>query len=168
MKTVQFRENMRIALSSIAGQLLRTVLTIIIIAIGIMAPVGILTAIDAMKQAINSNFSSMGANTFTIRNRDANIRVGKGGKRPKVYRTVNYKEALAFSERYTFPAITSISTHASDIATIKFQGQKTNPNVEVIGSDENYMVTAGCDLRIGRNFSKIEITDGRRVVILGQ
>jgi putative ABC transport system permease protein len=168
MKTVYFRENMRIALSSIAGQLLRTVLTIIIIAIGIMALVGILTAIDAMKQAINSNFSSMGANTFTIRNRDANIRVGKGGKRPKVYRTVNYKEALSFTERFTFPATTSISTTASGIATIKYQGEKTNPNVEVIGSDENYMVTAGCNLRVGRNFSKIEITDGRRVVILGQ
>jgi len=159
---------MRIALSSIAGQLLRTVLTIIIIAIGIMALVGILTAIDAMKQAINSNFSSMGANTFTIRNHDANIRVGRGGKRPKVYRSINYRDATAFAERFQFPAITSISTEASGTATVKYQGQKTNPNVDIVGSDENYMITAGYDMKEGRSFSKLEITDGRRVAIIGQ
>src|ERR1700721_2421732 len=108
MKTAHFRENMRIALSSIAGQLLRTILTIIIIAIGITALVGILTSIDAMKQAINSNFSSMGANTFAIRNRDATIRIGHNGKRPKEYRNISYEEAIAFADQYTFPADVSI------------------------------------------------------------
>ena len=99
-----FRENLRIALKSIASQLLRTILTIIIIAIGITALVGILTSIDAMKQAINSNFSSMGANTFTIRNRDALIRIGHAGKRPKTYRSITFADAIAFSKQYTFPA----------------------------------------------------------------
>jgi len=168
MRTSHFKENLRIALSSIKGQLLRTVLTILIIALGIMALVGILTAIDAMKQAINSNFSSMGANTFTIGNRDANIRIGHSGKHPKVYRTINYRDALEFTKRFTFPATASISTTASGIATLKFQGQKTPPNVEVIGSDENYMVTAGQDIKQGRGFSKQEVDDGGRVVIIGQ
>lgn len=163
-----FRENLRIALSSIAGQLLRTLLTIIIIGIGIMALVGILTAIDAMKAAINSNFTSMGANTFTIRNRDATIRIGRGGRRPEVYKSITYDDAENFVKQYNFPAAVSVSTVAVGDATIKYQLTKTNPNVEVIGGDQNYLVTAGYSLKEGRNFSNEEIQNGRRSVIIGQ
>lgn len=168
MNKTQIRENIKIALNSISGQLLRTVLTMLIIAIGIFALVGILTSIDAMKEAINSNFTSMGANTFTIRNRDAVIRVGHGGKRPKVYRNITYEDATSFAKEYTFPAVVSISTNGTDIATLKYGTQKTNPNVEVDGSDENYILTSGYELSQGRNFSNEEITDGRRVIILGK
>src|SRR5580698_6199092 len=103
MKAGLFKVNIGIALSSIRGQLLRTILTIIIIAIGITALVGILTAITAMKEAINSNFSSMGANTFAIGNREATIRIGHNGKRPKQYKSITYDEALVFSQQYNFP-----------------------------------------------------------------
>ena len=163
-----FSENLKIALRSIAGQLLRTILTIIIIAIGITALVGILTSIDAMKQAINSNFTMMGANTFTIRNRDAIIRVGHGGKRPKTYKSITYDDAEAFAKQYSFPAAVSVSTVAVGDATLKYELTKTNPNVEVIGGDQNYLLTAGYDLKEGRGFSQEEIENGRRVIILGQ
>ncbi len=163
-----FRENLRIALKSIAGQLLRTVLTIIIIAIGITALVGILTSIDAMKQAINSNFTNMGANTFTIRNRDATIRIGKGGKRPKTYKSISYTDAEDFAKAYSFPAAVSVSTIAVGDATIKYELTKTNPNVQIIGGDQNYLLTAGYELKEGRGFSAEEIENGRRVIILGE
>lgn len=52
-------ENLRIAFHAIKGQMLRTVLTVLIIAIGIMALVGILTAIEGLKASINTNFTSM-------------------------------------------------------------------------------------------------------------
>ena len=163
-----FRENLRIALQSIAGQLLRTILTIIIIAIGITALVGILTSIDAMKSAINNNFTSMGANTFTIRNHDADIRVGHRGRGPKAYQSITYRDAENFAQRYTFPAAVSVSTIATFDATIKYGLVKTNPNIRIIGGDQNYLVTAGYELKEGRNFSKQEIDNGRRDVILGQ
>jgi putative ABC transport system permease protein len=163
-----FRENLRIALKSIAGQLLRTVLTIIIIAIGITALVGILTSIDAMKQAINSNFTNMGANTFTIRNRDATIRIGKGGKRPKTYKSISYTDAEDFAKAYSFPVAVSVSTIAVGDATVKYELIKTNPNVQIIGGDQNYLLTAGYELKEGRGFSAEEIENGRRVIILGE
>lgn len=167
MKLGLFRINIGIALSSIAGQLLRTILTIIIIAIGIMALVAILTAITAMKEAINSNFAEMGANTFNIRNRDAKIRIGHGGKRPKVYRSVSYDEAINFSQQYTFPAIVSIETDGTGIATLKYGGEKTDPNIEIDGTDQNNLYTSGDEIEKGRNFSPEEIKDGRRVILIG-
>lgn len=163
-----FKVNVGIAFSSIKGQLLRTILTIIIIAIGITALVGILTSITAMKEAINSNFSSMGANTFAIQNKQTNIQIGSKGKRPKTYRDITYDEALAFSQQYTMPAEVSITTDATDVATIKFDNEKTNPNVEVDGTNENFILTSGYTLSAGRNFSPEEIKDGRRVIIIGQ
>jgi putative ABC transport system permease protein len=60
------KENIRIALGSIRTQLLRTILTILIIAIGITALVGILTVVSALKNTLSSNFASKGSNTFNI------------------------------------------------------------------------------------------------------
>lgn len=168
MKPGLFKTNIGIAFSSIKGQLLRTVLTIIIIAIGITALVGILTSITAMKEAINSNFSSMGANTFAIRNREATIRIGRKGKRPKDYKNITYDQAVEFSQQYTFPAVVSITNVASDIATVKYNNEKTDPNIEIDGTNENFTVTSGYTLSSGRDFSPEEVKDGRRVIIIGQ
>ena len=55
-QTDLLKENFRISIESIKSNLLRSVLTILVIAIGIMALVGILTAIDALKNSINSEF----------------------------------------------------------------------------------------------------------------
>jgi len=168
MKPGLFKVNLGIAFSSIRGQLLRTILTIIIIAIGIMALVGILTSITAMKEAINSNFSSMGANTFAIQNKEADIKISSKGKQAKNYRSISYDEAVAFMKQYTFPADISIATDATDMATLKYENEKTDPNIEVDGSNENFILTSGYTLSAGRDFSPQEIEDGRRVIILGQ
>jgi len=147
------RENIRISLGAIRSQLLRTILTVLIISFGIMALVGILTAIDAIKSSINSNFTSMGANTFTIRNREMSVHIGRNGKRPKHFRSITYDEAVRFTREYSFPAKPSVSTFASGGSTIKFQSKKTNPNMRVFGADENYIFTSGYELDRGRNFS---------------
>jgi putative ABC transport system permease protein len=163
-----FIENIRIALLAIKGQLLRTVLTILIIALGITALVGILTAIDSIKGSLNSNFSSMGANTFSIRNREMNIRIGKGGKKPKRYRAITYEEATRFVEEFKFPASASVSTFATGTATLKFASEKSNPNIQIMGGDVNYLVAAGYELEDGRNFSDQEVLSGDHVVIIGK
>lgn len=162
------RENIRISLGSIRAQLLRTTLTVLIISIGIMALVGILTAIDAIKSSINSNFSNMGANTFTIRNREMNLRIGRNGKKPKIFKDITYDEAQRFTKDYSFPAIPSVSTMASGAGTMKYASKKTNPNMRVFGVDENYMATSGYELETGRNFTAYEVQYGSHVVIIGK
>ena len=159
-----FKENLRIALHSIRTNLLRTILTIFIIAFGIMALVGILTAIDSIKGSISNQFRSMGANTFTIVNRDS--RVSVGGRRER-YKSIEYREAMAFKEDFNFPALVSISTFASDIATVKYKSEKTNPNIPVIGSDENYIINSGYEIKKGRNISINDIESNAHVVIIG-
>lgn len=162
-----FIENIKISLQSVRSHLLRTILTILIIAIGIMALVGILTAIDAIKGSISSNFTSMGANTFTIRNRGTRVNIGKKGKRPKKYRPITWFEAERFAREFRFPSTTSVSTMATFSATIKFQSKKTNPNITVFGVDEHYLATSGNELSMGRNFTTQEILHGAHLVLIG-
>ncbi|MFL5765627.1 MAG: ABC transporter permease [Bacteroidia bacterium] len=161
-------ENIKISLRAIRSQALRTALTVIIITFGIMSLVGTLTSIDALKSSINSNFTSMGANTFTIRNREMTVRIGRNGKKPRKFRSITYDEAIKFSRLYNFPAKPSVSTFASGASTIKFESKKTNPNIRVFGGDENYMGTSGYELDKGRNFSSQEAEHGNHVVILGK
>lgn len=161
------KENIRISLDSIRSHLLRSILTVLIIAFGIMALVGILTSIDSIKYFLNENFMMMGANTFSIRNRSMRVQMGNRSTFPRNYRTISWQEAMEFKDLYDFPAVTSVFTYATNTATLKFGSLKTNPNVPVVGSDENYLATSGNELEKGRNLSVSEVNYGSHVVVLG-
>ena len=162
-----FFENLNIALQSIRGNLLRTILTVCIIAVGITALVGILTAIDSIKNSITKEFTFMGANTFTINSRGMRIQVGDKRYRTRNYSFISYYQAKEFKDKFVFPASVSISTNATGTATVKYESEKTNPNVSVQGVDENYLFTSGNEIKTGRNFTEEEINSGRNVVIIG-
>ncbi len=166
-QTTLFIENVRIALLSIKGNLLRSILTVLIIAVGITALVGILTAIDSIKTSISSEFAFMGANTFSISSRGMNVQIGNKRYRAKNYNYISYYQAKQFKEEFDFPAITAISVYSTGTATVKYGSEKTNPNISVRGIDENYLATAGYDIGKGRSFSDNDIEAGRNVVLLG-
>jgi putative ABC transport system permease protein len=164
---VLFRENLRIAFKAIRTSLLRTILTVMIIAFGIMALVGILTAIDAIQNSLTSQFSMMGANTFTIESRSMNVQIGNQSYRRKNHEYINYRQAQEFEERFVFPAEVSIQTWASGNAVVKHDDYKSNPNVQVRGVDEGFLFTAGYEIHRGRNFNSTDIRNSEPVVILG-
>jgi len=159
-------ENVRQAVTAIRSHLLRTILTILIIAFGIMALVGILTAIESIKSSISSNFARLGANTFSIRNHSMRFHGGEGNKNIH-YRNITYQEAVDFKERFSFPATVSIYTRGSEMATVKYKSEKSNPNISVLGTDENYLLTAGYEIGRGRNFSMNELQNGSYVALVG-
>jgi len=161
-----YRENISIALQSIGGNKLRTALTSLIIAIGIMALVGILTAIEGVKTSVNNAFAGLGANSFTIQNRGSGLNFGNGGHQ-KEYPPINYDEADRFKKKFTLPVIVSVNLPISGTAVAKYGSQKTNPNISVTGSNENYLATGGYKLAFGRNFSSAELEHGESVVMIG-
>lgn len=161
------RENFKVALQSISSNRLRTFLTALIIAIGITALVGILTSIDAMQSSLTESFSAMGSNSFSIRNRGLNIRIGNQGTRPKNYPNITYQDASAFKSEFTFPALVSVTVGVTGGATVKYMSEKTNPNIGISGSDENYLQSSGLTLSSGRNFSDRELELGSNVALIG-
>src|ERR1700712_8193 len=161
-----YKENIAIALQSISGNRLRTSLTSLIIAIGIMALVGILTALEGVKTSVNNAFAGLGANSFTIQNRGSGLNFGNGGPR-KVYPAISYDQADRFKKKFNLPVLTSINLQVSGTAVAKYGNKKTNPNLSVAGTNENYLITSGYKLAFGRNFSSAELEHGEDVVIIG-
>jgi putative ABC transport system permease protein len=164
-----FLFNTELAYRSVRTNKLRTGITVGIIALGIMALVGILTAIEGLKSSIYSSFSGMGANTFQITNEILKNK-SKGGDiniSSVDDRVISYRDATDFSKRFNFPSSIGISMRGSNGATVKYHSEKTNPNIDIMGVDENYMNISSTNIEAGRNFSSNEITNGSYVCVLG-
>jgi putative ABC transport system permease protein len=162
-----FRENLRISFRAIRSNKVRAILTICIIAIGIMALVGILTAIDAIKSSLTNQFTMMGANSFTITSRGMNIEIGNSKSRSKNFSRISYREAEEFKTRFDEAALVSISFNASGLCTVKYGSEETNPNVSLKGADDNNLTVSGYEIEYGRNFTSDEIQLNRHFVIIG-
>ncbi|MFN2314297.1 MAG: ABC transporter permease [Bacteroidales bacterium] len=147
---------------------MRAVLTMAIIAFGIMALVGILTAIDGLKSTLTTQFTMMGANTFSITSRSLRVTMGDQHYRTKNHSHITYREAMEFKKMFNEPAWVSVSFNASGLAEYRFRNNKTNPNISVIGSDENFLTISGEEIESGRNFSQEDLLGSRHVVIIGQ
>ena len=165
---MKLKEHLLIALDSIRANLVRSVITSLIIALGIVALVGVLTSVDGIKSSINQKFSEIGANSFTIMDREGDVSFGGGKRRLKIENTpILYREALAFKKEFTYAALVSIYADANEASTVRFGSSRTDPNVSVIGIDENYLDVAGHSIEKGRNFSGSDITLNNNFVLLG-
>lgn len=166
--TALFRENIKIAFGSIKSQLLRTILTILIIAIGITALVGILTVVAALDNTLNSNFATMGSNTFNINQYETSTKRRGSGEIEKINPIISYPEAKAFKENYSYPFTnTSISFTASTRAEVKYENEKTDPEISILGVDDYFTTNSGLEVTLGRNFSRFDIDNNTYTCILG-
>ncbi|HXS58191.1 MAG TPA: ABC transporter permease [Hanamia sp.] len=177
---MQLSDSLSLAFRTVKSNKLRTGITVAIIAFGIMALIGIITAIASMNQSLSESFSTMGANSFSIRYNDRMVRMGGGGrevkktnrnalkeKKSNARKIITYQEAKLFKERYTFPARVSISIGGPQSVIVSNDKIKTNPNISMTGADENYLMQSGYNLSAGRNFNKIDVQSGRSICILG-
>ena len=162
-----FRVNVHIALNSIKTQLLRTILTVVIIGIGIWALVGILSAVKAMENSISGSFASMGSNTFNIQRYDFNVQ-RHGGEREKVNPIISYQNIREFVDIYEYPTTqTSLSFRGTRSAEVKFESEKTDPEVQIYGINEFYLENTGTEIDTGRNFTIFDIQNNNKVCIIG-
>jgi putative ABC transport system permease protein len=176
---MQITDTLSLAFRTVKSNKLRTGITVAIIAFGIMALIGIITAIEAMNQSLTESFSTMGANAFSIRFKDKQIHMGRNSKINKTLKSalkvksssagkiITYDEARAFKSKYSYPALVSISIRGARNAVVNSEKIKTNPNVMMVGGDENYLQLSGYTLIAGRDFNKLDVETGRSICVLG-
>jgi len=177
---MNFADVFSLAYRTVRSNKLRTGLTVAIIAFGIMALVGIITAIKAMNQKFSESFSTMGANGFTIRFKQRQIHFGGGGSDLKVAkkgkkkektsslgRPITIREADEFKKNYSFPATTGVSVFVNRNSLVSFDTKKTTPNVLLLGADENYLLLNGFELSAGRNMNNADVVSERNLCLLG-
>jgi putative ABC transport system permease protein len=177
---MNFRDVFALAFRTVRANKLRTGLTVAIIAFGIMALVGIITAIKAMNQKFTESFSTMGANAFTVRYKERNIRFGgdnddiklskKGARKEKksnLDKKITKDEAELFLHYYSFPSTKSISIFGGRNNIVSHEARKTSPNVTMFGGDDNYLLLNGFSLAYGRNLNRMDVQTARNVCVIG-
>jgi putative ABC transport system permease protein len=172
-----------LAWRTVKSNKLRTGITVAIIAFGIMALIGIITAISAMNQSLKENFSFMGANAFVVRYKEMNARMGgpnNGGdefgkskkglkeKKSNLDKIIRIEEATYFKEHFGFKrASVSISQRLGGNNELHYKEKKTNPQIRMMGGDEDFLAVNGYSLTAGRNLNNVDIQSGRNVCIIG-
>ena len=161
-------ENVREAFRSIRANLLRTILTALILSIGLFALVGILTGIDAMKNSLSETFASLGANSFDVHAKGYSNRGRRGGVQVRQYPPIDFLQAKLYKKAMGDEAQVGISAYIAGAVEMKANGTKTNPNMQVVAGDENYLKIQGYNLAEGRTFSQTELNNGTNVLIVGE
>lgn len=173
------RDTLSLSFRTVRSNKLRTGITVAIIALGITALIGINTAIAAIQQKFLESFSSMGALGFTIRyqeprrhfNNDEIKKEKKGTKKEKksnMGKPITEKQAETFKANYQFPALISTNLMGPRDAIISYNNKKTNPNVWVVGGDENYTSLNGFNVIYGRDLNTLDIESSRNVCLIGK
>lgn len=171
----------RLSWSNVKTNKLRTAITIIIMALGIFALILIITSIEAASNSLTKSFSTMGGNSFSIRYKERFFRFGQNdervqkekgtktrGKKSQVGIPISYEEARLFKQRYSFPGTkTGIVLRGKMGIVVNTDKRKTDPEINVIGGDENYLELNGYEIAYGRNLVESEINSGMNVCMLG-
>lgn len=177
-KIMKFRDLLSLSFNTVTSNKLRTGITVAIISFGIMALIGIVTATASMNQSLKESFSTMGANSFTIIYRDLTFGMGGGNnvkktstkslraKKSNANKIITYEQAKQFKQRFHFPARVSVSINYGSVI-VNVGDEKSNPNIMLIGVDENYLGLSGYDLLDGRNFNQMDVQNGKNVCIIG-
>lgn len=172
------KDSFNLAFRTVKSNKLRTGITVAIIAFGIMALIGIITAIQAMNEGLKDSFSTMGANGFTISykerfrfnddDRNQKIDKSKKAKKSNLDKYITPYEAELFKQNFKFPgAVVSLSLNGFNNYEVHYQEKKTSPNVRMTGGDENYIDVNGFTIEAGRNLTPLDVQTGRDVCLLG-
>ena len=160
------RENLSVAIKSIRSNGLRSLLTILIIAVGITSLVGILTATDALKREVFTSFEKFGTTSFSIVRKYFST---EGGARERIRNntTITYSQAMAFKKNYGEEQLVSIYAGVVSNVAVKYEGQSTNPTARVTAADENYLRYSNTSISKGRGITSNDIDLAAQVCVVG-
>ncbi len=163
-------ENIRLAFESIKSQKIRALITLLIIAFGIMALVGTLTVVKGIDNSFTSSLQSLGSNKFSFKRYPNNFLQGRRHPRgrKKINPRITYRNALDFKKRFKEPdAIVSLSFAAGNNLEIKSNEKKSDPSYMVVGVDAGYMTVNAYDVDKGRTFTEKDIKQNYHFAIIG-
>ena len=165
MKRELLIEMAQIAVRSIRGNRLRTGLTIGIIGLGIMALISMTTATSSLEANVVEQFSSLGTDVFTFTQK-TETGVNRG-RRVTIGEPISYEEAQAFAEEAPEELTVAYSIFGTSQATLTRGTERTNPNIQVLGVEENYFDVSGYSVERGRNFTRQEAQSANRLTVIG-
>jgi putative ABC transport system permease protein len=161
-----FTEILRLAFSSLTANKLRSSLTVLGIAVGVFSVIGVMTIINAIYSSIENGVNVLGANSVQISKWPAISFSPNDWQRYRNRRDVTYGVASRFKELMGDSAQVCLTIGRGGQTAI-YRDRRTNPNVILIGTDENFVTAYNFDVAQGRNLEADDVAYGRPICVLG-
>ncbi|MDO8541988.1 MAG: ABC transporter permease [Opitutaceae bacterium] len=158
-------EILRLAFASLTSNKLRSSLTILGIAVGVFSVIGVMTLINGMRSSIETGLNVLGANSFQI-SKYPPINFSDPWMRFRNRRDVTYVVASRFKEMMEETARVNLQLGRGGKVVV-FRDRRTNPNVSLRGTDENFVTAFNYDVALGRNLGPDDVEYARPVCIIG-
>jgi putative ABC transport system permease protein len=166
--SIEMREAFGMALNAIRAHKLRSVLTLLGVAVGVFSIIAVMTAMGVLRNSIESGLTQLGAHTFQIQKFPAGFSAGPGERdKYRNRKDLTYEQGLTVKERSTLARAVGLEAWMFGRTVKVLTGEKTNPNVSVAGEDLEGFLTNNWEIGDGRLFTEEELKRGERVIVLG-
>jgi putative ABC transport system permease protein len=163
---LQLQDLLDLSARALGANKLRSGLTILGITIGVFSVVGVMTALSAIRQSIDTGLSVFAANVFEISKYPA-IQFEGGRDKWRQRPNIQPRQAMDFAERMGEDGIPVTIYGVDRGERIRFEDRKTSPNNAIFGTNENFLLTNKYDIAYGRNLTPSDMEFNRTVIVLG-
>lgn len=160
-------ENIKLSLSALYANKLRTCLTMLGIVIGIASMIAIMTVSDAMNKSTMSSMGDMGANVVSVfvtqkPDESGNYSENVRNMKDKDYVTTDMLLDIQKNFSSTISGI-SIST---ELGSLTVKDLKKYANISLIGSNKTAIRKNNLTILAGRSFAQSDYNDGKKVILV--
>jgi putative ABC transport system permease protein len=160
-------ELVKMAWKALGANKLRSALTTSGITIGVFSIISVMTAISALQTSIETGLSFLGSNIFQFSKYPTGINV-QGDEKYRNRRNIDYQTYAKFA-RLAGDEVEAICPKVWDNSTqAAFENKKTNPNIELCGTTQDFLVANNFKIGNGRNLSRDDVEFSRSVCAIGQ
>ncbi|HEY6171014.1 MAG TPA: ABC transporter permease [Candidatus Kapabacteria bacterium] len=153
------------AFTSLRSNKLRAYLTMLSVAVGILSIVGSMTAIGILSNSVSAQLSQLGNETFTIQKFPSIQMGGADWMKYMNRKSITYDQVKFVREFTTLPVAVS-AEHQLAPLTVSYGNEKSDPQFELVGSDENYATNHNTIIEEGRMLTREDVEYARNVAIL--
>jgi len=158
---------MKMAWKALGANKLRSTLTASGITIGIFSIISVMTAISGLESSMQTGLSILGSNIFQFSKYPIGIKI-EGDERYRNRRNIDYGTYLKFARMMGDKAPMVCPKVWDDSTQGVFENRKTNPNIQLCGTNQGFLSVNTFLLEDGRNLSREDIEFTRNVCVVGQ
>jgi putative ABC transport system permease protein len=164
-------EILRMALGSLGVNKLRSFLTMSGITIGVFSVIGVMTAVTALRNSIETGLSFLGSNIFQF-GKYPITGGGDGSQRRRLQLRRDITLAQAMRYQHLMDGISNVVClkvrDQSDSGQAVYNGRKTTPGLSFLGTNEHFLAANQFNIDQGRNFTTDDVELARPVTVIGQ
>ena len=165
---MRFSDIVEQAFASLGANFLRSSLTILGVSIGVFSVVGVMTALSAIRQSIDTSLNVFGANVLQV-SRDPAIQIGGGPRRRGGGREpISPRQAQIVKREMDALGIPTTLSASDGNERATYRDLKTQPRIRIFGTNENFLITNKYELDFGRNITPADNEFNRPVAIIGR